>query len=136
MAKAQSTIVLARIVGPLLAVSGLALSARPGIIPRIIDAFAADPSAALLWGLMALLLGLTVLAFHQRWNGPVEIAITLLGWILILRGVILLLFPDEGILVARAILSAAPQAIIVIGAVVAAIGAWISFMGFRRQAPG
>ena len=136
MAKAQSTIVLARIVGPLLAVSGLALSARPGIIPRIIDAFAADPSAALLWGFMALLLGLTVLAFHQRWNGPVEIAITLLGWILILRGVILLLFPEEGIAVARTILNAAPQAIIVIGAVVAAIGGWISFMGFRRQAPG
>jgi uncharacterized protein YjeT (DUF2065 family) len=136
MTQAQSTIVLARIVGPLLAVSGLALSARPGIMPRIIDAFATDPSEALLWGFVALLLGLTVLAFHQRWNGPVEIAITLLGWILILRGVILLLFPEEGIAVARTILESVPQAIVVIGAVVAAIGAWISFMGFRRQAPG
>jgi hypothetical protein len=136
MAQAQATIVLARIVGPLLAISGLALSARPAIMPRIIDAFAADSTAPLLWGFMALLLGLTVLAFHQRWNGPVEIAITLLGWILILRGVILLLFPEEGIAVARTILSSVPQAIVVIGAVVAAIGAWISFMGFRKQAPG
>jgi hypothetical protein len=132
----QSTTVLARIAGPLLAITGLALSARPAFISQMIDRFASDPSAPILWGFVALLLGLTVLAFHQRWSGPVEIAITLLGWILIVRGVILLFVPEQAIEVARTVLNAAPHATVAAGAVVAVIGAWLSFVGLRSGALG
>jgi hypothetical protein len=129
----HSTVVLARIAGPLLALSGPALIARPAIIPHLIDSFAADPAAPLLWGFIALLLGLTVLAFHQRWNGPLEIAITLLGWVLILRGIVLFFIPEIGIGIARSMLAAAPNAVAVIGAVTTVLGAWLSYEGFRTK---
>jgi hypothetical protein len=129
----RSTIVLARVAGPLLALSGPALIARPAIIPHLIDSFAADPAAPLLWGFIALLLGLTVLVFHQRWSTPLEIAITLLGWVLIVRAIILLFIPEMGIGIARTVLAASPNAVFAVGTVTTLLGAWLSYEGFRTK---
>lgn len=131
--RAASTIIIARILGPLLLIIGLALVVRPSILAGIVDAFAADSSTPLIWGIFALTFGLTILAFHWRWRGVLEIVITVIGCASVVRGVVLLFVPMEAIGVARTVLSAAPVAVIVIGALTALLGAWLSFEGFRAK---
>jgi hypothetical protein len=50
----------------------------------------------LVWFAGALLLfgGLLIIAFHQYWYGPSEILISLFGWFLALRGLVLLAAPQ------------------------------------------
>ena len=132
--RAASTVIIARILGPLLLIVGLALAVRPSILAGIVDAFAADSSTPLIWGLFALTFGLTILAFHWRWRGAVEIVITLIGCLSIVRGVVLLFIPMQAIGVARTVLTAAPPAVIAIAVVAALIGAWLTFEGFRAKA--
>ena len=131
--RSASTVIIARIIGPLFLIVGLALAVRPSIVAGIVDAFAADSSTQLIWGIFALIFGLTILAFHWRWTGIVEIVITLIACLSVVRGVVLLFIPMEAIGVARSVLTAAPMAVIAIGVVTALLGAWLSFEGFRAK---
>ncbi len=132
-ADSHATAILARVIGPIMAIMGLAIVVRPGFFVRAVDAFAADPLAPLVWGFIALTMGLTILAFHQRWRGAVAIAITLIGWLLVVRGVVLLFVVDQLIGFVRSTLAASPQMLVVPGAVMILIGAWLSFAGFRAR---
>ena len=130
-ADSHATTILARIIGPVMLVMGLAVILRPALFLRAADAFAADAMAPLVWGFMALIMGLTILAFHQRWKGAVAIAITLIGWLLVVRGVVLLFVADQLIEFVRATIASSPQMLIGPSAVMILIGAWLSFAGFR-----
>jgi len=129
----QSTAIIARIIGPMLVIVGLAIVVRPSIFIGAIDTFWADAAAPLLWGIISLLLGLTILALHWRWRRPVEIAVTLIGVLSLARGVALLFVPEPPIAFIRAVLADAPLAVVTIGAAGALLGAWLSYEGFRAK---
>lgn len=49
--------------------------------------------ASLIFGTLNLLLGSVIIAFHEVWNG-IFIIVTILGFLLCFRGIILLLWPN------------------------------------------
>lgn len=132
-APAQSTLILARVIGPLLVAMGLAVVIRPSAFIGVVDVFAADAVTPLTWGFLALLLGLIVLAFHRRWNTWLEIAITVIGVISVVRGLILLAIPTQAIAVARDLLGTAPVAVILAAALAALLGAWLAYAGYGEN---
>ncbi|HXZ16029.1 MAG TPA: hypothetical protein VEH77_08690, partial [Roseiarcus sp.] len=75
--------------GPwLVIVSGVIVLRAPGMGALATEFF---QSALCVWFAGALLLfaGLLIIAFHQYWSSPAAAIISLIGWILALRGLVL-----------------------------------------------
>jgi hypothetical protein len=89
-------IVLARILGVVLLVTGLSVSSKKSIIAIVKES---QQHRAFLWlsGLVALVLGCTLLGLYSTWNSGWYALITLIGWIAVLKGIAILLFPDATI---------------------------------------
>lgn len=121
----------ARVIGPWLVIV-------PGIIavraPEM-DALASDffKSDLFVWFAGALLLfcGLLVIAFHQHWSSLAAVLISLFGWILAIRGVILMAAPKlyeragmalEAVSVVRSIFG-----------VLVAIGLYLTYVGWLAK---
>jgi len=88
------TQLFARVLGPYLVIAAVVMLARADRIPALLEEF--GDSSALPWvcGAFVLLIGLTTVALHQRWRGAAAIAITVLGWLAVAEGVVLLAVPD------------------------------------------
>jgi hypothetical protein len=132
---AQSTLILARIIGPLLVAMGLAVVIRPSVFIGVVDSFAADAVTPLMWGFVGLLLGLVVLAFHRLWNTWTEIAITVIGVISVVRGLILLFIPTQAVAVARDLLGTAPFVVMLAAVLAAVLGGWLAYVGYGDEIP-
>jgi hypothetical protein len=77
---------------------------------------------------------LLIIAHHQYWSSPAAIMISLLGWFLALRGVLLLAAPQ---LIARGAAAASNMMPVVqIGfGVLVLVGLWLTFVGWIAKPP-
>ncbi|MFL0274661.1 hypothetical protein [Mycobacterium sp. SMC-19] len=91
------TRMFARVIGPFLViVTVAALSRLPQVWAQASD-FGPDP--LLLWeaGAFTLLAGLAVVALHPLWRGAAAICVSVTGWITLLKGLALTVFPYAGL---------------------------------------
>ena len=86
----------------------------------------------LLTGAFTLALGLIMIAAHQRWDSGAGIVISVLGWITAIRGAVLLLAADFVGTIAPYVIQF-PPALMVGATVLAALGLWLSFVGFAAK---
>ena len=84
----------ARVIGPFLVLVPGILVVRAPNLEAILSAF--FQNEALVWSAGALLLfcGLLIIAYHQYWSSPAAVMISVFGWFLALRGLILLAAPQ------------------------------------------
>ena len=130
MAQQDATRLLARVFGPYLLLSGAAVAVRRGDLPAVLAAYERDVGLSMTAGFLVLLFGLVVVAVHNRWRSPAQIAVSLVGWLVALKG-LLLLVGFTPFAQATAGLVAAPAAMLGFGLVFIALGAWLSWAGFR-----
>jgi uncharacterized protein YjeT (DUF2065 family) len=94
-------------------------------------------SGLFMWFAGALLLfgGLLIIAFHQYWSSAAAVMISLFGWILALRGLVLMAAPE---LYERAATSmeAIPLVRVIFGVLIA-IGLYLTYVGWlaKRVSP-
>jgi uncharacterized membrane protein len=118
----------ARVLGPWLAiVPGIIALRAPAMGALASDFFKSD---LFVWFAGALLVfgGLLIIAFHQYWSSAAAVMISLFGWILALRGVVLMAAPD---LYERAAMSMGATSLVrlIFGALVA-IGLYLTYVGW------
>jgi hypothetical protein len=91
-------------------------------------------NAALAWitGGLLLFSGLLIIALHQYWSSLAAILISLFGWFLALRGVVLLAAPQLIESAAGAAMNMLPIVRIGFGVLVL-IGLWLTFVGWIRR---
>ena len=123
----------ARVIGPwLIIVPGIIAVRAPGMATLAAEFFRSD---LFVWFAGAVLLsaGLLIIAFHQYWSSLAAVLISLFGWILALRGVLLLAAPA---LYERAgmTLIAPPVVRSIFGALVA-IGFYLTYIGWLARPP-
>jgi hypothetical protein len=124
----------ARVIGPFLVIVPAIVAVRAPNTGTALTAF--FDNAALVWITGGLLLfgGLLIIAHHQYWSGLAAILISLFGWFLALRGVVLLAAPQ---LIARGAATAMNMVWIVqvgFGCLVL-IGLWLTFVGWIAKPP-
>ena len=88
----DTLIVLARISGIMCLLVGLtALNKK--FIGAVISEF--ESSKVLFWsaGFTAALLGSILLALYSTWNAHWQVLLTILGWLALLKGILIMLFP-------------------------------------------
>lgn len=92
------TLFLAKLIGLFTTVVGVCIGLHKEQNVTTIDALAHSPDVLLVFGVIALLAGLGIVLSHNVWSGgTLPVLITLLGWILVLRGVVLLFLPPEAL---------------------------------------
>lgn len=91
----QTSIFLARLLGPILVVLGLSLLINRHTYTVMAAEFVASRPLVYLAGTAALTAGLSVVLNHNVWAPDWRIIITLLGWTATLAGIARLMFPDS-----------------------------------------
>lgn len=89
----ESSLLLARITGPILLVVGIGILINLEYYRRIVAEFATNPFQLYLSGVMALLLGVLIVAFHNVWELRWPVIITLIGWGATLKGIVRIAAP-------------------------------------------
>lgn len=123
------TRMFARVIGPFLVVLTATAMFRAPQVWKNATAMQADP--VLLWsvGSFTLLAGLTVLALHPYWHSPAAICVSLTGWITVLKGFALTVFPDAGAASANAAMRAEGW-VEVVYVLFALIGLYLTYVGW------
>lgn len=102
----RTTRLFARVLGPFLIVVPLAAALRAPQMQSLLADFEANPLWPWVVGAYVLVLGLVVVALHSSWNSPPAVIISALGWLLVLRGVLLMVFPTAFMAAANAVIGA------------------------------
>ena len=123
----------ARVLGPWLVIApGIIAVRAPDMAALAADFFRSD---LFVWFAGALLLfaGLLIIAFHQCWSSPAAVLVSLFGWVLALRGVLLLAAP--AVYERAGMTLIAPPLVRSIFGVLVAIGLYLTYDGWIAK-PG
>jgi hypothetical protein len=124
----------ARVIGPFMViVPGILVVRAPGLGTVLSALF---QNEALVWMMGALLFfcGLLIIAFHQYWSSPAAVMISLFGWFLALRGLILLAAPELILRGGMASMNMIP-AVRIGFSILVAVGLWLTYVGWLAKPP-
>ena len=126
----QTSIFIAKLIGPILLVVGFAVVINEKTFRAIAKEVLGSPALIYLFGVIDLALGLVLVLVHNLWVADWRVIITLIGWISIVRGVVRIAFaPNIKKTGAKLIRR---EGLFMGAAIVALIlGAVLSFYGFR-----
>jgi hypothetical protein len=87
------TRMLARVVGPYLVIIAATVALRPADMRAMLSQFQANPLWAWVVGAFILLLGLVAIALHPYWRGAAAILVSVVSWLVAIKGLFLVAFP-------------------------------------------
>jgi uncharacterized membrane protein len=127
----QTSIFLARLLGPMLVVFGLAFAIHPKIYTAMAQEFIKSRALVYLAGAFALTGGLALVLTHNVWAADWRVIITILGWMAAIAGVLRLLLPDMVRRVGGGMFIS-ERPVFITGAIWAAIGLFLCYSGYLR----
>ncbi len=99
----QSSIFLARLIGPVLITVGIALIFNSDTYRYMAEQFLVSYALIYVAGVIALFAGLAIVNLHNIWRWKWPVIITVLGWMSVIVGAIRILIPNEGQIMGTAI---------------------------------
>ena len=128
----QNTIIISRILGPMFIIIGIGILVNIKNYQKMIGDFISNSALVYIGGVMSLLFGLLILAFHNVWEANLAVLITIFGWLGLVKGIVLIVLPKAMIGLCEVYQEkSAPMA--VHSVIVIILGALISYMGFFMQ---
>lgn len=121
---------VARILGPYLTIVAVVVLFRTPDMRSLLTEFTETAVWPWVMGALVLLAGIAIVATHQRWRRPAAIVVSILGWMLVARGVLLLAFPEIFAELANRTIDAAGvwrNVVVVLGV----IGLYLTYVGWR-----
>ncbi len=91
---------LAGIFGPFFVIVSIWCLSYDKQVKKVLDSLKHAPALLLMGGNINLLMGLVIVNLYSVWDLSLSVLVSLLGWVLIVRGLLLLFFP-EGMLKLR-----------------------------------
>ena len=126
----QPVTFMARLIGPLFVVLGIGVLLNQKLYTDMIGQAILVPVLIYLSGMLALAAGIAMLNGYHRWTPDWRIIITILGWVMVIAGIVRVVLPGLAATMAISIYSG-PAAMAVAGAIVLALGGYLSFEGYR-----
>ena len=139
---ADTTRRFARVLGPFFVIICATVVARAPDMRELITEFGATAIWPWVSGAFVLMGGLIVVALHPYWRGVAAVIVSLLGWMMVLRGVLLIAFPAVFMSIANHTVGAEAvwRTVFVGFALVGLYLTWVGWMPHRRhpvmRAPG
>jgi hypothetical protein len=123
---------IAGLIGPTLVAIAAALLLNLGSISAVLEPLSRDPALVLIYGMLLFVAGLAIVRVHNHWAADWSILVTILGWLLIVGGLVRMLFPLR--LAAMAGDFAQNSGVMAVVAVLLlAIGAFLSFKAYASS---
>lgn len=125
----HSTRMFARVLGPLLVITCGAAVTRAAEMRTLVSQFGANQLWPWVTGAFILVGGLVVIALHPYWRGAAAVTVSVVGWLLTLRGLLLLAVPKAFMSLANSMIAAGAlwRTICIC---VAAIGLYLAYVGW------
>jgi len=89
-----NSLFLAQILGPYVLIVGLAFLFNLKGYQRVVEDFCRNSALIYLGGVFAFLIGILLVLSHNLWIASWEIIITVFGWLALIKGIWLILFPN------------------------------------------
>jgi hypothetical protein len=120
----------ARVLGPFFTIVAIVVALRAPDMRQLLAEFTASDVWPWVTGAFTLMGGIAVVAFHQLWRDPAAVIISVMGWLLVVRGTVLLAFPDAFASLANRMIGAVGvwSAVYV---VMALIGLYLTYVGWK-----
>jgi len=83
-----------RVIGLVYLTAGLGSFCNPGFYQQLLRSFEENPAVVFLSGLLALVVGFLLVAFHNVWAWEWSTVITVFGWLTLARGIFTLAAPS------------------------------------------
>jgi uncharacterized protein YjeT (DUF2065 family) len=125
----EASLFIARMIGPIALLMGLALAFNPAAYRTLTEEFLASYAMIFLAGLMALAAGLAIVLTHNVWTADWRVLITILGWLFVISGIARTAAPQRAAAMGRRVL-AYPAALRIGAAVDLVLGALLCFFGY------
>ena len=90
----QTSIFLARLLGPLFLIVGASVLFNPGAFRALAAEVIRSVTLVYLFGLMDFAAGLAIVLTHNVWVLHWPVLVTLVGWLLLIRGAVRVLLPE------------------------------------------
>ena len=124
-----TSVFLARLIGPVCLVIGVALLLNGAAYRALAQEFLDSPALIFLSGLLTMPAGLAIVLHHNIWAADWRVLITILGWLAIIGGAVRLLAPQRAAAVGRTIF-ANPATMHTSTGIYLLIGALFCFFGY------
>ena len=127
----ETSRILARIIGPILIVPAVGVFLNMEAYQHLVAEFVKNAPLCYLSGFMSLAFGLIMLEFHRKWEARWPVIITILGWMSVIKGIRLIIFP--GMVLDQLYpyaMGSVPLAISL--AVSLAVGVFLTIKGYRE----
>ena len=125
----DTSILIAKYIGPVMLVAALAGLLNAKQIMAIFEDFIKSPALIFIAGVMTLVMGLTLVIFHNRWVADWSVIITIFGWIGIAGGILRMAFPAFAIQTGKRMLGQTKM-LAVIAVLNASLGAFLTYKGY------
>jgi hypothetical protein len=123
---------LAQLLGGYVAIYAIAMVVNRQMLTDALNAILHDAAHVFIWGSLCTVGGLAFIIGHNRWSGGVlTVAVTIVGWLMLLKGLALLFLPLS---LASAYLSFYEGAYDVYAAVALLLGAGLFYAGRKSSA--
>ena len=88
------SLLLAKIIGPYCIVVAIGIMLNPKFYQQMMDDFFKNSALLYLGGIMALVIGIVLVLFHNIWVAGWPVIITIFGWGGLIKGIWLIVFPN------------------------------------------
>ncbi len=124
------TRMFARVLGPFFTIVAIVVAVRAPHMRDLLSEFTSSEVWPWVTGAFILMGGIAIVAFHQFWQGPAAVIVSVLGWLLVVRGILLIAFPDVFASLADRMIGAvgAWKAVYV---VMALVGLYLTYVGWK-----
>ena len=126
------TVFLARLFGLYCLLMGAAMLLQRDAFPAMVNAIMSNGPLVLTIGIFTLFGGLAMVILHNIWyGGALPVIITLLGWLTLIKSVMLLFLPPARLSGLYAAISA--NAFLISGVLTLLLGVYLTAAGFRAK---
>lgn len=120
--------IIFQIIGLTYLALGLGLLMAPSFYQAMIDKMLANEAMLFIMGFLVLLIGYFLVIYHNFWTGGLTVIITIFGWLALLKGLMMIIFPKKSIKLYKTVKISQKQ-LGIYGVVVLALGAIITYLG-------
>lgn len=120
---------LAQVFGLYLLIGGVGMLLHPYATQELLGRWSSDRVVVFLGGFVALIIGIPLVLIHSIWEGTWEIVVTLLVWIIFMKGVVRVLAPDA-VVGWVMLIASRPRLLKSLLMVMTLVGAYLAYVGF------
>lgn len=125
----ETSQLIARFIGPVMLVAAVSALLNTKQVMAIFEDFIKSPALIFIAGVMTLVMGLTLVNFHNHWVADWTVIITIFGWIGIAGGIMRMAFPMFAIDMGKKMIGQTKM-LVVIGIINILLGSFLTYKGY------